>query len=399
MPKRFWKIGKAFENSKSGSVKINGIIFREIQIPLQFRFAQSNNTSSTESSSVLIELISDTGISGFGESCPRIYVTGEDIMSVKNDVNLLATSLLGAQIDSIEELLKFFEDKLPEIGPSTICAIEMAWIDLFSKVTNTAVPDLFNIKLDTSLQYSLVLPLIDTEAMTTLLHKISFLKPSSIKIKVDTKTAQHLENIKRIREVFGDFCPIRLDVNGGWSLFAAQKDIPCYLNQGINSFEQPLALGDMEGMQTLMTDFGDIATIMVDESLLHIDGARTMIREKSCNHFNLKISKLGGIFRTKEIYDLASDHGIACQLGAHFGETSLLTAAGILVSGLVGPLSSFEGALGTLLLKEDIVAKAIQQDQTGRVNTSDLFLKPGLRADIQRKSIKDFAQCHVSWPH
>ncbi|MCI5080148.1 MAG: hypothetical protein MRY78_00570, partial [Saprospiraceae bacterium] len=63
------------------------------------------------------------------------------------------------------------------------------------------------------------------------------------------------------------------------------------------------------------------------------------------------------------IYDLAKAHHINCQLGAHFGETSLLTAAGIWFSATAPELKTHEGAMGTYLLEQDLTETPLQFDK------------------------------------
>ena len=107
---------------------------------------------------------------------------------------------------------------------------------------------------------------------------------------------------------------------------------------------------------------------MADESLTSLAQATYLIQHQVCNHFNLKISKLGGILRTLEIYQLAKEAGIPCQLGAHFGETSLLTAAGMLFASLTPNLISMEGGLGTHILERDIFENSLKIDRNGIIS-------------------------------
>src|SRR5690606_22528882 len=109
-----------------------------------------------------------------------------------------------------------------------------------------------------------------------------------------------------------------------------------------------------EAAARLQRHFGDDLCLMADESVTTLATARRLIRTQACRRFNLKVSKHGGLFNTLAIYRLAREHGIGCQLGAHFGETSILTAAGILFAALAGPLEALEGGLGTHLLEHDL---------------------------------------------
>ena len=106
---------------------------------------------------------------------------------------------------------------------------------------------------------------------------------------------------------------------------------------------------------------------MADESLLHWQSAQSIIQKGYFNRFNIKISKNGGIFNSLRIAELGRQAGIAVQLGAHFGETSLLSGAGLLLAAANRSLSGYEGGLGTYLLKEDICQPSIQMNQEAQI--------------------------------
>jgi L-alanine-DL-glutamate epimerase-like enolase superfamily enzyme len=66
---------------------------------------------------------------------------------------------------------------------------------------------------------------------------------------------------------------------------------------------------------------------------------------------NIKISKCGGLLRSKRIAQLAQSRNVPCQIGAHVGETELLRAAGRSFALTTPNLVYFEGA--SFLLFDD----------------------------------------------
>ena len=62
-------------------MKIRHISVERIRIPLKVRFSQANN-STQQSDSVILRLETQKETIGYGESCPRPYVTGEDAQTV-----------------------------------------------------------------------------------------------------------------------------------------------------------------------------------------------------------------------------------------------------------------------------------------------------------------------------
>ena len=68
--------------------------------------------------------------------------------------------------------------------------------------------------------------------------------------------------------------------------------------------------------------------MIVDESLVSLADAQALLAVQACDIFNIKISKCGGLLRSRAIAQLASEAGIDCQVGTHVGETDILGAAG-----------------------------------------------------------------------
>ncbi|PHN04829.1 hypothetical protein CRP01_20175 [Flavilitoribacter nigricans DSM 23189 = NBRC 102662] len=366
--------------------------FRAIQIPLNFRFEQSNNSGTSSSRSAIVEIRTRSGVSGFGESCPRTYVTGESMEDVAREIGILEEELLRTPIESLEALhLRLQAWAARGIGPSTRCALELAWLDAWSRSESKSLRELLGISYSGSLQYSLILPFLSLKSMEKLLPLLQRLQPAAIKLKVGTDQPDTIAKIDLLRNFFGEDMPIRFDVNGAWDLDQARQFIPELLALNIHSFEQPTPPEDLKSLQILTRLYGKDAQIMADESLLDLAGARRLAAEKICNHFNLKISKLGGIQSSLEIYRLARENGIPCQLGAHFGETSILTAAAALLGSLVdGALSNTEGALGELLLAEDIVQPPIQHRVGGVLPLAGLWPEPGLVGKIHPERLEKY---------
>ncbi|MCB0595209.1 MAG: hypothetical protein H6557_17140 [Lewinellaceae bacterium] len=370
-------------------MKITQLKLREIKIPLRFQFSQSNNAGASHSHSAIAEVYTADGIIGYGESCPRTYVTGEDMGSVQAGFHLLSPKLKGASVASIEDIKSLLNTE--GIGPSTRCALELALLDAWSKTREKPLAEILESEPPETLSYSLILPLIKPSGLEALLPRLRQFSPPAVKLKVDAKLEETIAKINLIRSFFGQEAPIRVDVNGGWTLQQAEKIIPRLIEQGIASFEQPLPAGQTEGLAVLTRSFGREARIMADESLLNLKQAKLLIEKGCVNHFNLKISKLGGIFNSLEVYQLAREHGIPCQLGAHFGETSLLTAAGILLCGMAGDMTAYEGAMGELLLEKDIVASPITMGLDGKLDSRRVLPEAGLGL-IDEGALEKYAQ-------
>jgi muconate cycloisomerase len=142
--------------------------------------------------------------------------------------------------------------------------------------------------------------------------------------------------------------------------------------QGITVFEQIFPRGQQANMAKITARFGDHAEIMADEELTSFAAAKHLAETKSCNRFNIKLSKVGGILEAMKIHRLAAQHGISVQLGAHFGETSILTAAGIIFATLAKDLKAVEGGFGTHLLERDFTETSLMFDQQAEIEWGEV---------------------------
>lgn len=347
---------------------IQDIQIFHVQIPLKVRFSQSNNSTQV-SDSWIVKLRTEGGITGYGECCPRTYVTGESSESVQKDIAVMMQRLKGRDLVSMTAIRQLFlGDLFQDMGLAAICGLELAVLDAWSRTYQQGILTALREDIVAKpLHYSGVFPLTSVNTLTVLLEKYQQFEFKDIKLKIGTDLGHTIAKLDLIRNYFGATINIRVDVNTSWNLEVARQQIPILADQGVQTFEQIFPAHRLEDLQAIHSEFGKQANIMVDEAVTSIDQAKFLIQHRICNHFNLKISKHGGIFRTLQIYDWITRHGLSCQLGAHFGETSILTAAGAVVATLAKQLSSQEGAYGTYLLKEDICEPTLMFGRDARL--------------------------------
>lgn len=357
-------------------MKIHTISLERLQIPLTTRFSQANN-STAFSDSMILQLTSENGVIGYGESCPRPYVTGEDASSVQQDIKRIAPVLKQIEFASVEDIRTCIMDRfLQEIGPAACCAIELALLDVLGKMKRQSTLHLLGGTYRDHYQYCGVLPMGSPQTMQKLLLQFKAIGFQEVKLKIGTDLQRSLQAIQMVKQLMGGSTRIRLDVNCAWDLTTAEQQIPDLIEAGAHNFEQIFPADQLTDFQKITAAFGDHTRIAIDEGLNTPRSAIHLIEEKICNQFNLKISKHGGIFSTLAICRIAKEHGIGCQLGAHFGETSLLTSAGLIIASMVEELTSLEGAFGTHLLTHDITDTPLQFGKGGSISHPASILNP-----------------------
>ena len=348
-------------------MQIRSISLQRLQIPLRTQFSQANN-STAFSDSIMLKLETSKGIVGVGESCPRPYVTGEDPQTVQRDVNRLEKEILQRRFESVPDIREYvLHDLLQKIGPAASCAIELALLDAWGKENRTYVLELLGGSFLEEYTYSCVLPMAEEEATRNILHQFHAIGFVEIKLKIGRDLQANVNRMSLVRQIMGSDTTIRLDVNCAWDLPIARRQMPKLIEAGATNFEQMFESDQLDAFQQITEEFGSQTRIAIDEGLNTPESAQRMIDRRICNQFNLKISKHGGLFGTLEVCRLAKENGIGLQLGAHFGETSILTSAGLVIASLVPELSSLEGAFGTHLLEYDITDTPLQFGHGGRI--------------------------------
>jgi len=368
-------------------MKLSEFNVMAVRLPLKSSFRHAL-AARDYSSSVIVELKADDGTRGYGEGAPRDYVTGETAASTVSVLQSIGKKLSGHSFELGERVIDGIEvleaDFAADLGahPSAACALEMALLDLHGRLSNRPVLDFFGPRKTQTIFYSGALSDVPADRAEPILGRMKQAGFKMVKIKVSQDTDAAVGKVDLARAVLGPDVHIRVDANGAWDLPRAIETIDRLQRRGITLVEQPLAAADRDDYPELIGRIESRVQVMVDESLCSVGDARWFLENKAAACFNLKISKNGGLINTLRIYRLASAGGIACQLGCHVGETSLLTAAGQVFAGLAGDLMAYEGAYGGYLLDQDVVSDPLQFGPKGRCDLEASSWLPGFGISV-----------------
>lgn len=301
--------------------------------PFAFEFI-SSHTLRSASDSILIELIFDNGISGWGESAPRPYVTGETPESVVEFIKeMIAPVLFDIPVDSIEdtlEILDCLEKKSRTRGiscfNSAIGSCDIALLDALAKAEKNSLLCLLGPVVREEVPCSVSVPFIPVSVLPKTFKLVEELNLKNVKVVMGPDPEENYRRAGCIRSLFGDSVDIRLDANGKWTVGQALANLDRLKELNIAAVEQPVAAQDLEGLKEIRKKTG--IPVVVDESMCRLEDAGKLIEAGACDMLNIKLSKCGGILRSKKIADFAESVGIRCQLGSHVGETAVLHRAG-----------------------------------------------------------------------
>jgi len=325
--------------------------------PLKFEF-HSTQTLRTSAESIIVRLEFENGILGYGESAPRIYVTGEDCSTVPFVIRSCFSSILFSHdittIDNVDNVLDQLENECHNNNiahySSALGAIDTALLDALARFHELPVSNFLGSIVRKRAPYSISIPLLPPKAIQELFFQLQKLRQVKyVKVLVGEVENENMERVGLVRSLFGDDVDIRVENNGKWTFRQAIGNLDRLKKFNITAVEQPLAKDDIEGLKKLKEATG--IPIIVDESICSLSDAIKLIEREACDILNIKISKCGGLLRSRRIAQFAKSQNILCQLGAHVGETEILREAGKSFALTTPNLVYFEGY--SFLLFED----------------------------------------------
>jgi L-alanine-DL-glutamate epimerase-like enolase superfamily enzyme len=327
-------------------VKINLYKYNE---PLRLEF-HSTQTFRTTAESIIVQLEFENGILGYGESAPRIYVTGEDCSTVPFVIRNCFSSILFSNeittIDNVDNVLDQLENECHNNNiahyNSALGAIDTALLDALARFQKQPVTSLLGPIVRKKISYSISIPLLPLKKIQELFFQLT--KPvrvKYVKVLVAEVENENMDRVGLVRSLFGDDVHIKVENNGKWTFRQAVGNLDRLKKFNITAVEQPLAKDDIEGLRKLKEATG--IPIIVDESICSLSDAKRLIEREACDILNIKISKCGGLLRSRRIARFAEAQNILCQLGAHVGETEILREAGKSFALTTPNLVYFEG--------------------------------------------------------
>lgn len=327
---------------------------RPVRVPFREKFAH-NTAVREETETIIVKIENEHGEAGFGESCPRSYVTGETIESCQNYISTVKEDFINIQ--SLSQLQEYCLRNADDIdkNPAAFCALELALLDLIARENKMSVSSLLGLNSANEQSSSPYTAVLGIETWPKFLKKLLLYKLmgfSDFKLKISGTLIKDLEKIKFL-SLFAS--KIRIDGN---NVFQNEEAAIAYLkplSSYIWAVEEPLQASDFEGMKKINQACG--LYIILDESFKN---ATDIKRLSEFMIPNLRISKMGGLLRTLSIINELEKNNQKWILGSHVGEMSLLAKAALLLSRHCPKAHALEGGFGTFLLKEDYFAPNIR---------------------------------------
>ncbi len=281
-------------------MKISAIRVYQVDLPLvEGRYSWSDGKFVEVFDSTVVELVTDGGLSGFGEVCPLgpFYLPAFG-PGARAGIGELAPTLLGQDPTAIGPLNRRMDHAL--LGhPYVKSAIDMACWDLLGKVTGKSVCDLMGGKFGDSIALYRAISQRPTEEMAENVAAHRADGYTKFQLKVGGRPRDDIDRIKAVADILADGEVLVADANTGWRVddairvVNAVRDRDVYIEQPCRSYEHCLTVRRRTTLPFILDE-----NITGVDALLrgHADGAMDVI--------NLKISKVGGLTKARQVRDL-----------------------------------------------------------------------------------------------
>ncbi len=303
-------------------MKITSIRVYQVDLPLRegsYKWSGGNSVSVFDSTVVAVE--TDEGITGWGEVCPLgpaylpAYARG-----ARAGIAELAPQLLGLDPRALGVLNERMDTAMRG-HPYVKSAIDMACWDILGKASELSVAMLMggHVGADFALYRAISQDTPARMAARIAEYRAEGYRKFQLKVGGDPDT--DIERIHAAAAALSRGDVLIADANTGWTqheavrVADAVKDVNVYIEQPCLTYDQCLAVRRHTNRP-----------FVLDEVVDGIDMVVRGVADQAMDVINLKISKVGGLTKARQIRDLCVSLGIAMTIEDTWGG-DIITAA------------------------------------------------------------------------
>jgi o-succinylbenzoate synthase len=357
----FWK----------GSIMSISFRIHSVEIPLVRPFRTSFGSQSVRDV-VLIEAISDSGVSGWGE-CVTMSWPGYSPEYTSGAVDVMQKFLIPDLVPLLEStpepdaVRSAMESQ--QGHPMAKAALSTALLDLWLRERNQSLGEYLGAVrewIDCGVSVGIA------NSFDALLEEVgSYVDQGYRRIKLKIEPGWDVDPVRIVRESWPDI-PLQVDANQAYG----RTDGP-HLAQlddfNLILIEQPLPEDDLLGHAQIAQVVN--TPICLDESILSVASAEGAIEFGATSIINIKPGRVGGFLTSREIHDLCVARGIPVWCGGML-ETGIGRAANLALAGLPGFTVIGDTSASNRYYAEDVTPPFVLVDGRLHVPTA-----PGIGVD------------------
>jgi L-alanine-DL-glutamate epimerase-like enolase superfamily enzyme len=303
-------------------MRITGITAYRVELPLhEGSYKWSGGRSVEVFDSTVVAIATDEGIAGYGEVCPLgpaylpAYAAG-----VRAGIAEIAPHLIGCNPTELTLINQLMDQSLRG-HPYVKSALDVACWDIVGKVSGLPVVTLLGGRYGNDFALYRAISQDTPEQMAAMVGKYRKEGYTKFQLKSGSDVATDIARIKAVAAELQTGDILVADANCGWTQHEALRvvdgvrDVDVYIEQPCRSYEECLVVRRHTNRPFVLDEV--------------IDDVRTVVRgcnDRAMDVVNLKISKVGGLTKAKQIRDLCVSLGIAMTIEDTWGG-DIVTAA------------------------------------------------------------------------
>jgi len=337
------------------------------------------STASLESVLVLLSAQDAAGAGGpvgVGETTPMTAYTGETTAGLIDVIeSVLAPAVLGHPLFDLAGLHERM-DAAVRGRPVAKAAIDIAAVDAQGRALGVPAGALLGGRMRDAVDTAWVIGLGEIDAIVAEAVVKAGEGYRHIKVKGGLDPRGDVELVEELGRVLPAGVDLAIDFNAAYDVGTALPVLQRMQRAGLVLAEQPVPGWDIDGLARL-TETLDLR-VMADESVQSIHDAVRLASRGACDVFNIKLLKVGGFHRARQVAAIAEAAGIAVKVGS-MPELGVATMAAAHFAAAT-PVASVPGDLvGPLLVDGDIIDPAPFTSRPGKVLLPD---GPGLGVEV-----------------
>jgi L-alanine-DL-glutamate epimerase-like enolase superfamily enzyme len=296
-------------------MKIVRIFAHRVELPLvEGSYKWSGGKSVSVFDSTIVGVETDTGLTGYGEVCPLgpfylpAYAEG-----VRAGLRELAPHLIGFDPRELAKLNHRMDAALKG-HPYVKSGIDLAFWDILGQASGLTVCVLMGGRFGDAVRLYRAISQESPDAMAQRVAGYRAEGYTRFQLKVGGDPDVDIARIRAVRHMLQPTDRLVADANTGWTQHEAMRvvrsvrDVDVYIEQPCLTYEECLAV-------RRHTDH----PFVLDENIDSLDMLLRGKADMAMDVVNLKISKLGGLTRTRQARDLCVSMGIAMTIEDSWG--------------------------------------------------------------------------------
>lgn len=303
-------------------MRIARICVYQLDLPLrEGRYSWSGGKSVDVFDSTVVQVETDAGLSGWGEVCPLgpAYLPAH-AGGCRAGLELLAPALIGADPCQPEKLNRLMDQTLKG-HPAAKSPLDVACWDILGQVAGLPVCHLLGGRYGEDF---VLYRAISQESPDQMAQKVTGYRDEGYRrfqLKVGGDPDTDIRRIRAVSEVLQPGDKLVADANTGWLMHEARRvvraveSVDCYIEQPCLSYEECLSIRR-----------GTSHPFVLDEVVDSVSMLQRAYADQAMDVVNIKISKLGGLTRARQLRDLCVSLGVAMTIEDSWGG-DIVTAA------------------------------------------------------------------------